>query len=114
MTNDRGTTMPKVFYTQPDGTQRIIDAPEGESVMRAAVRNGVSGIVGQCGGSLSCATCHVFLAEDEADRFPPVGEEEDEMLDCAATDRLDTSRLSCQLVLDGGGDVHVTVPEAQL
>jgi 2Fe-2S ferredoxin len=106
--------MPKVFYSQPDGTERVVDATAGDSVMQTAVRNGVAGILGQCGGVLSCATCHVFLAEKHAEEFPPVSEDEDEMLDCAATDREDNSRLSCQLVLADGQEVHVTVPETQL
>src|SRR3954465_13198220 len=120
--------MPKIFYTQPDGTERVVDATAGDSVMQTAVRNGVAGILGQCGGVLSCATCHVFLAEKHAEEFPPVSEDEDEMLDCAATDsedgagvlagpppaREDNSRLSCQLVLADGQEVHVTVPETQL
>lgn len=105
--------VPKVFYTQPDGTERVVDAAAGDSVMQTAVRNGVQGILGQCGGQLSCATCHVFLTE-QADDFPPVGEDEDEMLDVTATDRQDSSRLSCQLVLSDGQEVRVTIPEAQL
>jgi 2Fe-2S ferredoxin len=106
--------MPKVFFVQPDGTERVVDGAAGDSVMLTAVRNGVSGIVGQCGGVLSCATCHVFLAEDELDSFPAPSEDEDEMLDCAATEREPNSRLSCQLVLVEGRDVHVTVPDEQL
>ncbi|GAA3383350.1 2Fe-2S iron-sulfur cluster-binding protein [Cryptosporangium minutisporangium] len=106
--------MPKVFYTQPDGAERVVDGKVGDSVMRTAVQNGVAGIVGQCGGVLSCATCHVFLAEGELDAYPPVSEDEDEMLDCAATDREPNSRLSCQLVLREGTDVHVTIPPEQL
>lgn len=103
--------VPKVFYSQPDGSEVVVDAVAGDSVMQTAVRNGVSGIVGQCGGALSCATCHVFLASGD---FPPLGEDEDEMLDCAATEREGNSRLSCQLVLAEGQEVRVTVPEAQL
>lgn len=106
--------MPKVFFTRPDGALVTVEGRPGDSVMQTAVRNGVSGIVGQCGGSLSCATCHVFLAEDELDGFPPVSDTEDEMLDCAATDREGNSRLSCQLVLAEGVDVHVTIPAEQL
>lgn len=106
--------MPKVFYTQSDGIERVVEAEAGDSVMQTAVRNGVPGILGQCGGSLSCATCHVFLDERHADDFPPVGEDEDDMLDVAATDREDNSRLSCQLVLAPGQEVHVTIPETQL
>ena len=105
--------MPKVFYAQPDGTVVEVEGTTGDSVMATAVRNGVVGVVGQCGGSLSCATCHVYLDERHAHEFGDVGDDEDEMLDCTASDRLDNSRLSCQLVL-AGGDVHVTVPPEQL
>ena len=105
--------MPKVFYRQPDGTERVVDGEVGDSVMVTAVRNGVAGIVGQCGGDLSCATCHVFLDEAELGHYPAMDELEDEMLDCAATDREENSRLSCQLVLRDGLDVHVTVPALQ-
>jgi len=104
----------KVFYTQPDGSERILEATPGDSIMRTAVRNGVSGIVGQCGGSLPCATCHVFVDDRDAGDFPPVSEDEDDMLDVAATDREDNSRLSCQLILTDGQEVHVTIPAVQL
>ena len=86
----------------------------GDSVMATAVRHGVPGIVGQCGGSLSCATCHVFVDDTCASSFPAVSALEDEMLDCAATDREESSRLSCQLVLQDGLDVRVRVPDSQL
>ncbi|OLL18721.1 MULTISPECIES: 2Fe-2S iron-sulfur cluster-binding protein [unclassified Rhodococcus (in: high G+C Gram-positive bacteria)] len=106
--------MPKVFYVQPDGVEKVVEGVVGDSVMQTAVRNGVAGIVGQCGGVLSCATCHVFLAPDEMDNFPAPSADEDEMLDCAATDREDTSRLSCQLTLCDGVDAHVRIPDEQL
>ena len=105
--------MPKVFYFLPDGTDRVIDASIGDTVMATAVRNGVTGIIGQCGGALSCATCHVFLDEGELHLYPEIDEMEDEMLDCAAVDRETNSRLSCQLELREGVDLHVTVPVAQ-
>jgi ferredoxin, 2Fe-2S len=105
--------VPKVFYMQPGGVERMVEAA-GDSVMQTAVRNGVTGVVGQCGGQWSCATCHVFLAEEHAADFPAVREDEDEMLDVVATDRQDNSRLSCQLVLSDGHEIRVTVPEAQL
>lgn len=106
--------MPKVFYIQPNGVEKIVEGIEGESVMATAVKNGVSGIVGQCGGALSCATCHVFLDEGELDNFEAPSEDEEDMLDCAATDREDNSRLSCQLLLRQGTDIHVTIPARQL
>ncbi len=105
--------MPKVFYVQPDGTERVIDGVAGDSVMSTAVRNGVGGIVGQCGGSLSCATCHVYLAAEDQQLFEAPSEDEDDMLDCTASDREDSSRLSCQLILREGVDLHVTIPDEQ-
>lgn len=105
--------MPKVFYRHPDGTETVVEGSVGDSVMATAVKNGVSGIVGQCGGVLSCATCHVYVDEGDLDSYPEPSEDEDEMLDCAASERLASSRLSCQLELADGVDVHVTVPDAQ-
>lgn len=105
--------MPKVFYVDPDGTERVINGVAGDSVMSTAVRNGVAGIVGQCGGSLSCATCHVYLAAEDQQFFDAPSEDEDDMLDCTASDREDTSRLSCQLILREGVDLHVTIPDEQ-
>lgn len=115
MVTEKGTTaMPKVFYTLPDGTEQAVAATAGDSVMQTAVRNGVTGILGQCGGVMSCATCHVVVDERNAADFAPMGEDEDEMLDCTAVERQETSRLSCQLVLAAEQSVRVTVPEAQL
>ncbi|MFI1462411.1 2Fe-2S iron-sulfur cluster-binding protein [Nocardia carnea] len=106
--------MPKVFYTQPGGEVKVIDGAVGDSVMSTAVKNGVKGIVGQCGGTLSCATCHVFLDRNELGHFADPGEDEDDMLDCTASDREDNSRLSCQLTLSDGIDLHVIIPEEQV
>lgn len=106
--------MPKVFFTQPDGSVDVVHGEPGDSVMQTAVRQGLTGIIGQCGGSLSCATCHVYVAEDELADHPAVSEMEDEMLDCTASDREENSRLSCQLVLTDEIDVHVTVPAEQM
>jgi 2Fe-2S ferredoxin len=105
--------VPKVFYVHPDGSERVLEGEVGDSVMMTAVRNGVAGIIGQCGGTLSCATCHVFLEESELDLYPDMDEMEDEMLDCAAVEREPNSRLSCQLELREGVDLHVRLPEAQ-
>ncbi|MBF6353081.1 2Fe-2S iron-sulfur cluster binding domain-containing protein [Nocardia higoensis] len=106
--------MPKVFYTQPDGVVKVVDGAVGDSVMSTAVKNGVNGIVGQCGGTLSCATCHVYLDHKELALFPEPSEDEDDMLDCTASDREDNSRLSCQLTLSDGTDLHVTIPDEQV
>ena len=90
--------MPRVTYIEPDGRERVIDAPAGATVMETAIDNGVVGIVAECGGACSCATCHVYVDPAWAPRLRPRDAQEDGMLDCVI-DRRETSRLSCQIVL---------------
>lgn len=106
--------MTQVTYTDSQGESRTVDATPGDSVMETAVRNGVAGIVAECGGSLSCATCHVFVDPTDLADLPAMEEMEDEMLWGAAEDRQDTSRLSCQLRVTDGLDLHVTTPSTQV
>ena len=106
--------MPQVTYTDHAGESRTVEATVGDSVMETAVRNGVPGIVAECGGSLSCATCHVYVDEAELDKLPAMEEMEDEMLWGAAEDRQDNSRLSCQLPVTEDCDLHVTTPTTQV
>lgn len=89
--------MPKVIYVATDGSQRTIDAAEGDSVMTAAVQNGVAGIIGECGGNCSCATCHVWVRDDFIDRVGSPGDLEDDLLDLAVAERRAGSRLGCQI-----------------
>ena len=107
--------MSSVVYIADDGTETTIQGRPGDSIMETAVRNGVKGIVGECGGSLSCATCHVFV---EPDTFAlvggPAGPLEDDMLDGTAVDREATSRLSCQIKLQDGVEYRVRTPKAQI
>ena len=84
-------------FQRASGEDVVVDATAGQSVMQAAVANGITDIVAECGGTLSCATCHVYLVDGPLDRLPPVSEDEGEMLDFTASDREDSSRLSCQL-----------------
>lgn len=106
--------MPKVTFIQQDGTRTEIAAVTGDSVMETAVDNDVPGIVAECGGACSCATCHVYVDPEWLEKLPPPDPQEDGMLDCAF-ERRENSRLSCQLEvteeLDG---LVVTVPEEQL
>lgn len=106
--------MPQITYTDPSGATRTITATIGDSVMETAVRNGVPGIVGECGGSLSCATCHVFVDDADLVGLPAMEEMEDEMLWGAAVDRTGSSRLSCQITVVAGTDLHVTTPPTQV
>ena len=106
--------MPKVTYVAVDGSRATVDATDGDSVMATAVRNGVPGIVGECGGNMSCATCHVYVAAEFADRVGEPGDLEDAMLDLGVADRRDESRLSCQIAMSDELDgLVVHTPEEQ-
>jgi 2Fe-2S ferredoxin len=111
----RGTRLvPKVNYVGSAGQEHVIDAVLGESVMVTAVKNGVPGIVGECGGNASCGTCHVWVREEFVALTGEPGELEEDLLDMAVTERRDGSRLSCQVrvteELDG---LTVDVPSVQ-
>lgn len=90
--------MPKVTYIHPDGTENVLNVPVGTSVMQAAIANGIDGIVAECGGSMMCATCHVYVDSGQLDRLPAMSSIENDMLDQTASERRPNSRLSCQLV----------------
>ncbi len=106
--------MPNVTFIAFNGAKSEIDISVGESVMSGATNGGITGIVGECGGFCSCATCHVYVDEAWAAKIPPITEHEDEMLDGTAAERRPTSRLSCQInvtaELDG---LIVQTPEIQ-
>jgi 2Fe-2S ferredoxin len=100
-----------------DGAQAdVVEVGAGTSLMRAAVHNGVPGIVGECGGQAMCATCHVYVREPYLDALPEMSEDEDEMLDCTVAPRDDRrSRLGCQIVLGEDLDeIEVDVPASQV
>ncbi|MBP2365881.1 2Fe-2S iron-sulfur cluster-binding protein [Pseudonocardia parietis] len=106
--------MPKIVFTCPDGSQRVVEARTGSSIMEVGTRSGVPGIVAECGGALACATCHVYVADQFRDAVGEVGDFEDEMLEDAAAERTDASRLSCQIPMTDALDgVEVTVAPEQ-
>jgi 2Fe-2S ferredoxin len=83
--------------------------------MRAAVSNGVEGIVGECGGQAMCATCHVYVRPEFAHALPAPSEDEDEMLDCTTAERTGYSRLGCQVSIGPDLDgIIVDVPSDQV
>jgi 2Fe-2S ferredoxin len=102
--------MPTVTYSLSNGSSHDVDVPSGQSVMDGSVRNNLPGIVAECGGSCSCATCHVFV-ETGMNHFDEATDEERDLLEFAEG-ALPNSRLSCQLILrpDTEG-VRVTVPD---
>ena len=106
--------MPRVTYIAHDGKQTVLDVPVGTSVMQAATLHGVDGIVAECGGSCMCATCHVYVRNDQLGLCPEMEAGEDAMLDGTACPRQPNSRLSCQLVASPQMEgLVVTMPETQ-
>jgi 2Fe-2S ferredoxin len=107
--------MPHVTYVAQDGKQTTLDVAVGTSVMQAAVMHGVDGIVAECGGSCMCATCHVYVRDDQMALTPPMQADEDAMLEGTASPRRPNSRLSCQLVVSEQMDgLVVNMPETQV
>lgn len=106
--------MVQITLIQPSGASSQLDVPEGWSLMQAAVKNGIDGIVAECGGSCVCATCHVYVQQERFAELPPPGEDELELLDEVKAERRPNSRLSCQIKaapeLNG---LIVTIPECQ-
>jgi 2Fe-2S ferredoxin len=106
--------VPKVVYVSALGDATMVVGQVGESVMAAAVRNGVPGIIGECGGNNSCATCHVWVRDEFTDLVGRPGDLEDDLLDLGVSERRDSSRLSCQIVLTDALDgLTVDVPAEQ-
>lgn len=105
--------MPKVVYVGSDGEERVVDANDGESVMSAAVRSGVPGIVGECGGQLSCATCHVWVKDECRDLVGGPGDMEEDLLDLGVSDFTEASRLSCQIKMTAELDGLVVEPRPE-
>ena len=106
-------TMTKITYTDQQGNSKTIDVENGLSVMEGAIQNDVPGIDADCGGSMACATCHVYVEEKWLDKLPKADDGEVDMIDMAFEPKKN-SRLSCQIIvtdeLDG---LKVTTPEKQ-
>lgn len=106
--------MPKVIYVSHAGDRKEIDVPVGTTVMAAALKNGVDGIVAECGGVCMCSTCHVFVDENFLDKIPPADDTEEAVLEIAAIERQPNSRLSCQIKVTADLDgLIVLMPEKQ-
>lgn len=105
--------MPKITFIDFTGTERSVDAPNGDSVMEAATSNDLPGIDADCGGACACATCHVYVDSAWVDIVGKPNDLEAEMLD-VAEDVQDNSRLSCQIkITDELDGLIVTTPESQ-
>lgn len=106
--------MARINYVTHDGKTYAVDADDGISIMEAAQNNGVPGILADCGGCMSCATCHVYIDPEWLDTVGKAESDEEAMLE-AAIDPRENSRLSCQVkasaTLDG---LIVHIPKTQI
>ena len=105
--------MPKITYIEFNGKSHTIDVANGLTVMEGAIQNNIPGIDADCGGSMACATCHVYVKEEWFDKVNIKSEGEDDMLD-QAYEPNKQSRLSCQIsVTDDIDGLIVNLPEKQ-
>jgi len=103
-----------VQFVEPDGKRHALAARTDQSLMRAAVDAGIDGIKADCGGVMTCATCHVYVDRAWSERLPARSADEDAMLEMTAARRGPTSRLSCQIALVPDLDgLTVALPETQ-
>ena len=106
--------MPKITYIEHSGKSHAIEVANGLSVMEGAVQNNIPGIDADCGGSMACATCHVYVKEEWFNKLPKKEDGEEDMLDMAFEPKKN-SRLSCQLMVSDQIDgLVVNLPEKQV
>jgi 2Fe-2S ferredoxin len=105
--------MPLIKFTSHEGNTVEVHAAAGTSVMQAAVDNGIDGIIAECGGACSCATCHCYVDDAWTAKLDAASDLEKEMIECVL-DPEDNSRLSCQVVITDELDgMVVRLPENQ-
>ena len=106
--------MAHITYIEASGQSTTINLNDGWSLMQGATANGIDGIVGECGGSCACATCHCYVDEARLGDLPAPSEGELDMLENVASERKPNSRLACQIkataALEG---LIIRLPETQ-
>ena len=106
--------MTRITYIKHNTKSQTIDVANGLSVMEGAIQNNIPGIDADCGGSMACATCHVYVKEEWFNKLPQKEEGEEDMLDMAFEPKKN-SRLSCQLIVsDQLEGLVVNLPEKQV
>ncbi len=90
--------MIRLIFVDNGGQEQCIEGATGDTLMQVAVDSGVEGIVGDCGGACSCATCHCYVDSEWAGKLPEPDPIEAQMIQCAVEPK-ESSRLSCQITL---------------
>lgn len=107
--------MVRIVFVQPDSSQTEVEGAAGESIMQAAVSHGIPGVIGECGGSMACATCHCYVDADWLPRTGALSPGEEDMLDLGMAEPRPESRLTCQIRLTPELDgIVIHVPDAHL
>ena len=105
--------MPKITYISHEDKKSVVEVPIGLSVMEGALQNNIEGIDADCGGSMACATCHVYVSENWVNKIEKIHDAEQDMLDMAYEPKKN-SRLSCQIIVTDDLDgLEVTTPIKQ-
>ena len=105
--------MPKITYKDFRGDTKKIEVENGLTVMEGAIQNEIPGIDDDCGGSMACATCNIYVDEKWLNKIPKAEEAEEDMIDMAFEPKKN-SRLSCQIIVNDELDgLEVTTPEKQ-
>lgn len=103
-----------LHFKTKDGETRTVDATVGDSVMETAIKKDIDEIVAECGGSLICSTCHVYLDDATVAIVPGPDDAELDMLEGVASERRENSRLSCQVIVSEDMAEHtIHTPEDQ-
>lgn len=106
--------MSKVIYINKNDQQYVVDVDDGVNLMQAALDNLVPGILGDCGGAAACATCHVFVDPDWAERAGKASDIEADLID-GLLETKPTSRLACQIIMSDKLDgIILNLPEQQI
>lgn len=107
--------MPRAIYIHPSGERQEVEVALGQNLMVAAAGHDIEGIVGDCGGAMSCATCHVVVEASYAALLPAPDDTENQMLDFTAAPRQPNSRLSCQIQMcDALDGIAVRIADPQV
>ena len=105
--------MAMITYIDFEGKSRTVEVENGLSVMEGAIQNDIPGIDADCGGSMACATCHVYVEQTWLDKLPKAEDGEIDMIDMASEPKKN-SRLSCQLIVSDELDgLLITTPAKQ-
>lgn len=107
--------MIEITFVSAVGEETTVQVEPGTNIMQAALNNDIDGVIGECGGSMMCATCHCIIDDAFASKTGEKIDGEEDMLESAATEIHANSRLACQVTItDNLNGLRVHLPESQI